>query len=63
MAPKLHKKLVTMAQEIQMGHRKCEKDGLPCPLYHRGVNLCHVFEFHKFFSMNECGKSFFFVQL
>jgi hypothetical protein len=39
MVPKLEKKLVSMAQEIQMGHPKCEKDGMTCPLYHRGVNF------------------------
>ncbi len=24
-----------MAQEIQMGHPKCEINGMTCPLYHR----------------------------
>jgi hypothetical protein len=23
------------------GHRECEKDGMTCPLYHRGISLYH----------------------
>jgi hypothetical protein len=34
--PKLEKH-VNMTQEIQMDHHSCEKDGMTCPLYHRGV--------------------------
>jgi hypothetical protein len=29
----------SMVQEIQMGHRKHEKDNMTCPLYHRVVNF------------------------
>lgn len=28
-----------MAQEIQMGHCKLEKDGITCPLYYKYVNF------------------------
>jgi hypothetical protein len=28
-----------MAQEIQMGYFKCEKDGITCPLYYKHVSF------------------------
>jgi len=29
----------SIAPEIQMGHCKCEKDDITCPIYHRGQLL------------------------
>jgi len=29
----------SVAQEMQMGHCKCEKDGMTCPICHRGVSF------------------------
>jgi hypothetical protein len=37
MLPKLEK-IANVVQEIQMGHCKCEKDGIICPLYYKHVN-------------------------